>query len=123
MHEYSMTVKIVKTILEEARKHKAKRILNVTLEIGELTFLNAEQFRFWYRILTKDTCMEKSKVHINKKPGIIKCSICEYEGELGYKKDETLIIPQPIFLCPKCNSLVQITGGKECLIKNVRIVT
>ena len=53
-----MTTQIVNSILEEAKKHNAKRIDEVHLVIGKLTFLGLEQVRFAYEILVKDTIME-----------------------------------------------------------------
>ena len=65
MHEYSVTTQIVSKVLREAESRRAKRVLEVKLQIGELTFLNPEQVRFWYKILVKGTVMEGSKLIID----------------------------------------------------------
>jgi len=67
MHELSMTSQIVNYLLIEAKKHKAKRVDEVHLMIGKLTFLGLEQVRFAYTTLVKNTILEGSKLHIEEK--------------------------------------------------------
>ena len=121
MHEFSMTTKIVESVLEEARKRDAKKVLAVHLVIGKLTFLGIEQVRFSYDVLVKGTIMEGSKLHIEEKDGIVHCVRCGYEGSLEYEDDPEYHVPTPTLLCPKCGSKVQIAAGKECTIKSVKL--
>ena len=50
MHEFSMTSQIVNCVLEEAKKHNARRVSEVHLVVGKLTFLGLEQVRFAYEM-------------------------------------------------------------------------
>jgi len=43
MHELSISQSIAKTVLKKSSEQKAKNILSVEIEIGELTLLNPEQ--------------------------------------------------------------------------------
>ena len=122
MHEGSVTTQIVESVLEEAGKHEAKRVAEVHLVIGKLTFLNPEQVRFWYEVLTKDTIMEGSKLRIEEKNGLVRCSECGYEGGFKYEDDPIYHIPTPTLRCPKCGGIVEIVGGRGCLIKSVKLV-
>ena len=122
MHEGSITTQIVGSVLQEAKKRNAKKVVEVHLVIGKLTFLNPEQVRFWYEMLTKDTIMEKSKLVIDESEGIVKCPNCDYEGDFKYVDDPALHIATPTLNCPKCNATVKIVGGKDCLIKNVKML-
>jgi hydrogenase nickel incorporation protein HypA/HybF len=122
MHEFSMTTQIVNCVLEEAKKHNAKKINEVHLEIGKLTFLGLEQVRFAYEILVKDTIMEDSKLHIEEKDGVVKCDNCGYEGPLKYEDDPVYHVPSPTLNCPKCGGIVNIVGGKGCTIKSIKLV-
>jgi len=122
VHEGSVTTQIVENVLEEARKHEAKRVAEVHLVIGTLTFLNPEQVRFWYEVLTKDTIMEGSKLRIEEKSGLVRCNECGYEGGFKYEDDPIYHIPTPTLRCPKCGSIVEIVGGRDCLIKSVKLV-
>ena len=122
MHEGSITTQIVENVLQEAKRRNAKKVSEVQLIIGELTFLNPEQVRFWYGILTKGTVMSSSNLKIEESKGIVKCPQCGYEGDFRYIDDPALHITTPTLNCPKCNGTVEIVGGKDCLIKNVKML-
>lgn len=122
MHEYSMTSQIVESVIEEAEKREAKKVLDVYLVIGNLTFLNPEQVGFWYRALAKDTVLEKSRLHIERKEGTVKCPSCEYEGGFKYEDDPIYHVPLPVLSCPRCGGVVKIVEGKECTIKSIKLV-
>ena len=123
MHEFSVTSQIVNNILKEAEKHKAKKVVQVNLAIGKLTFLGIEQVRFAYNLLVKGTIAEKSKLVIKEKDGVVKCSKCGYEGDFKYEDNPMYHIPMPTLKCPKCGSTVEIVGGKECTIESIKLIT
>jgi hydrogenase nickel incorporation protein HypA/HybF len=82
MHEFSMTQQIVALILEEANRYHAKKVTEVHLIIGKLTFLVLEQVKFAYNLIVKNTIMEDSNLHIEETNGVVKCNTCEYTGNL-----------------------------------------
>ncbi len=116
-----MTTQIVESVLKEAKKHNAKRVYEVHLVVGKLTFLGLEQVRFAYEMLVKDTIMERSKLYIEEKDGVVKCSKCGYEGDFKYEDDPIYHIPTPTLSCSKCGGAVTIVGGKECIIRSVKL--
>jgi hydrogenase nickel incorporation protein HypA/HybF len=122
VHEGSITTQIVENVLQEAKRRAAKKISEVLLIIGELTFLNPEQVRFWYEILTKDTIAEGSKLTIAESKGIVKCPQCGYEGDFKYIDDPVFHTMTPTLNCPKCGDVVEIVGGKDCIIKNIKML-
>ncbi len=122
MHEFSITIQIVNYLLEEVKKHNAKRVYEVYLIIGKLTFLSLEQVKFAYKVLVKNTLMEDSKLRIEEKDGVVKCNDCGYAGNLKYEDDPVYHIPYPTLNCPKCGGVVNIVGGKECIIKSIKLV-
>lgn len=117
-----MTTQIVETVLQEAEKHNAKKVTEVHLAIGKLTFLGLEQVRFSYGVLVKSTIMEGSKLYIEEKNGVVKCSSCGYEGGFMYENNPMYHIPTPTLRCPKCGDAVSIVGGRECTIKSIKLV-
>ncbi len=121
MHEFSVTTQVVEAILAEAEKHKAKRVTQVYLKIGSLSFLNPEQVRFAFKVLSKDSILEKSRLFITEVPGEVRCPSCEYRGPLNMEDDPALHIPYPTLICPKCGSLVEIIAGKGCEIEKVKV--
>lgn len=112
----------MQSVLEEAKKHEAKKVKEVSLVVGNLTFLGLEQVRFAYEILTKDTIMEGSNLLIKESEGIVKCNSCSYEGDFKYEDNPQYHLPLPTLHCPKCGGIVKIVGGKECIIESVKLV-
>ena len=122
MHEGSVTSQIVDYVLKEAEKRKAKQIEEVHLVVGKLTFLNPEQVRFWYEMLVKGTIMEGSKLIIEESEGKVKCSNCGYEGNFQCVDDPAFHIKVLTLNCPRCGGVVEIVGGKDCLIKRIKLL-
>ena len=122
MHEFSMTSRIVRAVLEEAEKRGAKKVLEVHLVIGKLALLGIEQVRFSYKVLVEETIMEESKLFIKCKKGKVICNRCNHIGPINFKEDLTYHISFPTLTCPKCDSAVNIIEGRECLIKNIKLV-
>jgi hydrogenase nickel incorporation protein HypA/HybF len=117
-----MTTQIVESVLEEAKKHDAKKVAEVHLTIGKMTFLGVEQVRFSYKILTEDTIMKDSKLIIEEQDGIIECPSCGFKGAVPFEDDPAYHVPIPTLRCPKCGGLAKIVEGKECTIKRIRIL-
>jgi hydrogenase nickel incorporation protein HypA/HybF len=122
MHELSMTTQIVESVLEEAKKHDAKKVTEVHLTIGKMTFLGIEQVRFSYKILTEDTIMKDSKLIIEQQDGVIECPTCGFKGAVPFEDDPAYHVPIPTLRCPKCGESAKIVEGKECTIKSLRIL-
>lgn len=116
-----MATQIVETILSEAEKRKAKRVTEVRLKIGSLSFLNPDQVRFAFRVLIKDSILEKSRLYITLVEGEVKCHNCGYHGPLNVADDPSLHIPYPTLMCPKCGSLVEIVAGRGCEIERMKV--
>ncbi len=121
MHEFSVTSQIVKTVLDEAAKQKAKKVLEVRLAIGRLTLLGISQIRFAYKLLAKDTILEGSKLTIERKSGAVKCDKCGYEGPIKFRRDPAYHLAFPTLACPRCGYPVTIVEGRECMVKSVRL--
>ena len=122
VHEGTITTQIVESVLGEVNRRKAKKVVEVNLVIGSLTFLNPDQIKFWYKMLTKDTILEDSKLTIEKDKGTVCCSMCGYEGEFKFIDDPVFHLPLPTLQCPKCDETVEIVSGKDCRIKSIRML-
>lgn len=122
MHELSMTTQIVENVLEEAKRHGAKKVIEVRLIIGKMTFLGTEQVQFSYKILTEDNILKGSKLIIEEKDGMIECQNCDYKGKVPLKDDPIYHIPVPTLKCPKCGKSTKIVEGKECMIQSIRML-
>jgi len=122
LHEGSITTQIVESVLKEANHRNAKKVVQVDLALGALTFLNPEQVRFWYEILTKDTILEGSELVVEEKKGEVHCTSCGYEGGFKYVDDPALHVAMPTLQCPRCDSSVEIVSGKDCIVKSVKML-
>ncbi len=114
---------VLETVIKVAEEHGAERILKVNLEVGELTFLNPEQLRFAFKILSERTMAEGARLRIRRIRPRIKCSRCEYEGPSRYEGPEVHVANLPVFLkCPKCGGEdVSVSAGRECNVKDIRV--
>lgn len=121
MHEFSRTSQIVEAVLSEAEKQSAAKVMEVEVEIGDLTFLGLEQVKFAYKILTDQTIAKNSRLKIKRIPGRGKCNGCGYEGPLSYLADPQFHISFPTFNCPRCARSLSISAGRECVIRRIRI--
>ena len=121
MHELSVMTQIIDSILAEANKRRAKRIEAVDLEVGEYTMLGDEQLKFAYEILSKENpLLEGSELTIKHLKGRIKCK-CGFEGDVKPAEESPHKIV-PILECPKCCGAAEIVAGRECVIRNIRMV-
>ena len=105
----------------EAEKQHASKVIEVEVEIGDLTFLGIEQVRFAYKILTDKTIAKDSKLTIKQISGRGRCGSCGYDGPLSHLDDPQFHISIPTFNCPRCEGPLSISGGQECIIKRIRI--
>jgi hydrogenase nickel incorporation protein HypA/HybF len=123
LHEFSMAERIVKTVLDVANSRKASKVIQIDLDVGELTFLGYEQLKFGIEVLSKGTISEGVKVAIRKKKAKIRCSKCGYSGHVKYVGEEIhSMIPIPIIACPKCGSTdAAVTEGNECTVRSIRV--
>ena len=117
-----MTTQIIDSVLEEAKKQDAKKVIEVHLIIGKLTFLGIEQVRFSYNILVENTSMKGSKLIIEEQDGTIECPSSGYKGSLQFEDDPAYHVPIPTLRCPKCGKAAKIVEGNECTIRSIRML-
>lgn len=123
MHEFSVMQSVVEAIIGVARERGATRVLSARLRVGELTFLNPDQLRFAFEVLTKGTIAEGAELIIETVRAKLRCRSCGYEGEASYEGEEVHIPLAPLLLkCPRCGSMdVELTSGRECTLASVRV--
>ncbi|MEW5920130.1 MAG: hydrogenase maturation nickel metallochaperone HypA [Bacillota bacterium] len=121
MHEFGITSRIVSTVMQAAAEHNATRVLEVELLIGRLTFLNPAQVQYAYRVLSRGTILEGSKLVVEEGEGAVRCRRCGKESSLELPP-QGCFEPLPSFSCPACAGEVEILRGKECLIKGVKLL-
>ncbi len=58
----------MKDIIAHARRHEAKNVTQVFLELGEFTEINEESLRFFFKEKTKHTPLENASLNIKHIP-------------------------------------------------------
>jgi hydrogenase nickel incorporation protein HypA/HybF len=79
MHELSIATDLINTAIETAKQNNAKKVLSVTVEIGELAMINPEQLSFMYEVLTEENMLKGSKPR-SSTPAVMECPNCGYKG-------------------------------------------
>lgn len=135
MHELSIASSIFEAVLEVASKHGAKRVLEVCIDVGELTLINPDQLSTAFKVLSEGTIIEGAKLSINLVKARARCNKCDEEWYVSLN-DMTPAISHlmsmtcPVcdvkaFLrraCPKCGDTdFDFVSGRELVIKSIRI--
>lgn len=112
MHELSITQNIIKISSEEALKHNASKVKEIRIKVGELSGLIPSCIQYYFDIASKGTPVEGALLNIEKIPISIRCSDCNYEGNIKEKS----------YNCPLCESYnVKIVRGNEFLIDSMEV--
>ncbi|UCE45752.1 MAG: hydrogenase maturation nickel metallochaperone HypA [Methanobacteriota archaeon] len=120
MHEFSVMSQIVASVMDEANARNASKIDKVTIELGEFTMLGHDQLRFAFEVLAKNTMLEGAVLDLQTTRGEIECG-CGFKGEASPPEDGPHQLAAS-FECPKCGELAKVTGGRDCVIRNISMV-
>jgi hydrogenase nickel incorporation protein HypA/HybF len=122
MHELSIASGVVEKLLDFSAQNPERAILEVRLEIGELSHIDSEQLRFCYESIAKETPLEGSILTIERVLALVICPHCTYRGRPDYWDDALASAPIVTMRCPQCGSAVEADQGHECAIKSVRLI-
>ena len=116
MHELPVIQSLFDICLKHARSNKARRILSVTLKIGEASDLQEEWIQRYYEFLCKDTIAEGSKLVIERVPLFVRCKNCEEEFHVDLRREKNV-------QCPKCGGTsFGYVSGREYSVESMEIV-
>ena len=146
MHEWSLAEGIYRAVVEFAEKHKAKKIIEIDVSVGELSNLDIELMREAFEILAKGSIAENAKINFTIEKAFFKCEKCGYEwgleeafkqmreklGENKHIMDEEGTLDLPIhympdliyafIACPRCRSAnFKVISGTGISVKRVVI--
>jgi hydrogenase nickel incorporation protein HypA/HybF len=135
LHELSMASGILETVLEVASKNNAKKVLEVVVEVGELTLLNPDQLSMAFNVLSEGTIVEGAKLKVKVIRARARCNACNEEWDVGLG-DLPTVVDHFTFLtcltsdskkflknvCPKCGGTdFDFVTGKELVVKSIKI--
>jgi hydrogenase nickel incorporation protein HypA/HybF len=108
----ALTESIVEIAVEEARKHGARRVTRVFLDIGALSHVEPEALRFCFEAVAAGTIAEGGRLEIERVPGAGWCLDCE----------RSVALAERFGACPQCGRYrVEMTAGDELRIREMEI--
>ncbi|MBU5636666.1 hydrogenase maturation nickel metallochaperone HypA [Geomonas sp. Red69] len=109
MHEMSIT----QSVVEICEGHAAgRKVVEVVLEIGELSGVVPESVEFCFEACSKGTLLEGAKLTIEEVPGRGSCPACHGEFPL-----QSLFSP-----CPGCGAFgLSVVSGEELRVKELEL--
>ena len=114
MHELSITQDVVKVVLEDAERHGAHRVVNVSLRIGELRDVVEEWMQRFFDYLSKGTMAEGAKLKIEWVPVVFRCD-CEETFSANIRESRGII-------CPGCGGKgFALISGREFEIQGIEV--
>ncbi len=112
MHEFSLAGEVIKLARDEAEKHNALAVSEISIEIGNFSGVGAEAFESALALLSEGSILEKARLNIVRIMGKGVCHTCNNEFEMEQRLDT----------CPQCNSFPSgIKGGNEFRVVSLMI--
>lgn len=109
MHEMSITQSVVEICEKNA---EGRRVLAVTLEIGELSGVVPDAVEFCFEACAQGTLLEGARLIIERVPGRGECGTCGKEVPV-----RTYFDP-----CSACGAFgVRVTAGEELRVKELEV--
>ena len=114
MHELPITESILKIVCRHAQENSVDQVVSVTLEIGELSDLEAECMQHYFDYLSKGTVAEGAVLKINRVPIVLACNTCGTTFQI-----EKAMIGQST--CPGCGATgdFSLESGRQYHIKEM----
>jgi hydrogenase nickel incorporation protein HypA/HybF len=110
MHEFSLACGIIDVVKETVESQPVKRLISVTVEVGQLAMVNPEQLKFSFEVITEGGPFEGAEMIVEMQPAVAKCK-CGFEGALG---DED-------YVCPECGGFYELLSGRDICVKNLEV--
>jgi hydrogenase nickel incorporation protein HypA/HybF len=107
MHELSIAGAVVDTALRHAED---RRVLVVTLRVGEMRQVIPDSLAFYFEIVARDTLAEGARLEQIVVPARMRCGECGGEWE-----------PELMFRCPECGGAGEVLAGDELEVDSIEV--
>lgn len=110
MHEMGLIDAVVRMVDGIVKKEGLEGVQKITLEVGEISGVEAHFLTECYEAVVADTLYEKTELAIEMVPGTFYCNDCQMEFPADVEK----------LYCPECfgRNLTPMTG-KDLTIKEI----
>lgn len=112
MHELGVTQGIVDMAIARAREAGAKKVLDITLVIGEASSIIDDCVQFCFDFVSRETMAEGARLRFERVPLTMKCRRC---GSLFSPRKEA-------WTCPQCKEWdAEIVKGTEFYMESIEV--
>ena len=112
MHEATLVAGLLRIVEEEARRHGAKRIVAVNLDVGLLACVEESTLRGCFELFAEGTMAENAALRVRIAPLACRCSDCGRTFSLTTRR----------FACPACGGEhINFEGGHGCTIASIEV--
>ncbi len=112
MHEMSLAQSIVEIVENISAQNGGKKVISVTLTVGELATVEMQSLMQSLKIAAARTVMENAKIVVNRPSGTAWCMKCCKTVPLHRLGDA----------CPECSSYqVRVNGGNEFRVSELEL--
>jgi hydrogenase nickel incorporation protein HypA/HybF len=108
----ALAMSVLQIVEETARRHDARCVSAVCLEIGGLSHVEPDALRFSFDIVTRNSLAEGARLEIVITEGRAWCMRCS----------ETVALERLGDPCPGCGRYqLQVTGGDDMRVRDIEI--
>jgi len=114
MHEISLVQGLFQQLCELAKENNSNRIISVTMEIGPLSGIVVDSFRFGFDVLSaEDDLVRGAELIIEIPAATYTCTNCGFEETTSDSRPDK---------CRKCGDLFLIpTGGEDLILRRIEM--
>jgi hydrogenase nickel incorporation protein HypA/HybF len=115
MHELSVTQSILEIALDYATRGQATQIVEIHLQIGEVSDFDDEWIQRYFDFVSKGTIAEGARLRISRVPARMQCDQCSFIFPL----DKSIWNTQ----CPSCQSKeTHLLSGREFRVESLEVI-
>lgn len=117
MHELPVIESILNIVMKHAELNQVQKIVSITLEVGELSDLEAEWMQHYFNFLSNDTLAEGAELRVTYTPIVLQCSQCRHSFPV--QKEQIGAVA-----CPSCGreDKFDLVSGQEYFIKEMEVL-
>jgi hydrogenase nickel incorporation protein HypA/HybF len=114
MHEISLVQAMMQQLNDLAAENMATKVLKITMEIGPLSGVVIDSFRFGFDVLSaNDTLIQGAELEIVTLPVTYRCTQCGHIEETAESKPDSCSQCQEVFLVAE--------GGNDLILRQVEM--
>jgi hydrogenase nickel incorporation protein HypA/HybF len=116
LHELPVIQSVLDLCIKHANVHAARKVITVTLRVGEASDLQEEWVQRYFDYLSKGTIAQGAKLIIERVPMVVRCKHCSQEVTVNLREAQEI-------LCPQCNAReFEYVSGREYRVERMDVV-